>query len=129
MTGTTKIKQFLLGINGTIQKDNRLLNDRLCTIEHILPSSPKHWSNWYGFRDVDPEDWVQRLGNLTLMGPTDNKPGSKYNGDYSRKRESYDDSSIAVTRSLSRYDEWTPEAVTARQKSMARRALDVWSLA
>ena len=126
MTGATKLKQFLLGINGSRQHDVQLLNERLCTIEHILPKSPKHWGGWTGFKDVDGADWVQRIGNLTLMGPADNKPGEKYNAAFAKKRASYEDSSLTITRELKDYDDWTPAYIEARQRDMVKRAVRVW---
>ena len=127
MTGTAKIKQFLLGINGDLQSDARLLNERSCTIEHILPKSPQHWSGWTGFDSDSGADWVQRIGNLTLMGPTDNRPGAKYNASFAKKRENYEDSGIALTRKLSNYVDWTPACIEARQKEMVKRAIRVWA--
>lgn len=126
MTGDRKIKQFLLGINSIRQRDVRLLNQRFCTIEHILPKSPQHWGGWIGFKDVDGTDWFQRIGNLTLMGPTDNKPGDKYNASFAKKRASYGESSLAITRELKDYDDWTPARIEARQRDMVKRATIVW---
>ena len=126
MTGPAKIKQFLLGINNDLQQDAQLLNERLCSVDHILPKSPQHWIGWTGFNSDDIGDWVDRIGNLTLMGPTDNKPGPKYNGTFTKKRESYQGSGIALTRELRQYDDWTPSVVKARQREMAERAVRVW---
>ena len=126
MTGAMKIKQFLLGINSIKQRDARLLNGRLCTIEHILPKSPHHWSGWSGFKDFDEADWVHRIGNMTLMGPTDNKPGDKYNASFAKKRASYGESSLAITSELENRDDWTPHHIEARQLDMARLAVRVW---
>ena len=123
MTGARKIKQFLLGINGNA----RLLNQRFCTIEHILPESQQHWGGWTGFKDVDGADWVQRIGNLTLMGPTDNKPGEKYNAAFAKKRASYGDSSLSITRELKDYEDWTPADIEARQRAMVKQAVRVWT--
>ena len=126
MTGAMKIRQFLLGINGILQSDARLLNERFCSIEHVLPKSSQHWRGWTGFNLVDEADWVDRIGNLTLMGPTDNKPGPKYNGDFAKKRESYRNSGLKLTRELGEFTEWTPDTIEARQRTMAKRATDVW---
>ena len=103
LKGSPQIKQFLLGINSNMQRDARLLDARKCTIEHILPKSPEHWRGWKGFVGVNPSDWVHRIGNLTLMGPTDNKPGVKFNGSFSKKTQSYQDSGVALTRKLNEY--------------------------
>ena len=128
MTGERRIKQFLLGIAGHVQKDARLLNERFCSIEHILPKSPEHRSSWSEFGD-DGGDWVHRVGNLTLIGQTDNKPGPKYNGDFKKKRNTYRDSGLAITRELSDYADWTPARIEARQREMAKQAVRVWAFA
>ena len=129
MTGNTKIKQFLLGVNGEVQSDARLLDSRYCSVEHILPTSPQYWGDWPAFGGEDAADWVHRAGNLTLMGPTDNKPGPKFNGDFVKKCDSYQRSGVALTRDVTKYRAWNPEAVQTRQREMARRAVRVWSFA
>ena len=126
MTGATKIKQFLFGINSGLQRDARLLNAGLCTIEHILPKSKEHWSGWRGFDNVDAGDWVHRIGNLTLMGPTDNKPGPKFNGRFAKKCEFYKDSGIKLTRDLVQSNDWTPVTIEKRQRKMVELAVQVW---
>lgn len=127
MTGVTKVKQFLLGINSGLQRDARLLNEHHCSIEHVLPKSPEHWGGWTGFNEVDKSDWVQKIGNLTLLGITDNKPGPKYNSDFTKKRKSYQDSSVMLTRKLGEYDDWNPAKIKARQEKMATLAVRVWA--
>ena len=126
LTGSARIKLFLLGVNGSLQRDARLLSERTCTVEHILPKSPQHWGNWKGFERVDAGDWTQRIGNLTLMGQSDNRPGPKYNGSFESKRQSYEASAVALTREVANYTEWTPSAIEARQREMATQAVRVW---
>ncbi|MCY4610550.1 MAG: DUF262 domain-containing HNH endonuclease family protein [Gammaproteobacteria bacterium] len=129
MSGSTKNKKFLLGINGYQQKDFRLLNPRQCSLEHVLPESPIHWSGWDGFSDdgINASDWVTRIGNLTLMGPTDNKPGVKYNSSFEKKRPSYQESAIKLTRDLGKLAEWSPDHIRKRQKRMATLAVKIWA--
>ncbi len=127
MKDKKKIKRFLLGINRNIQHGARLLNEQSCNVEHILPESSQHWSAWTSFKDVDGSEWVNRIGNLTLVGPADNQPGPKYNGDFAKKRESYRGSEVALTRELSKHVDWTPTTVEARQRELAKRAARVWT--
>ncbi len=127
MTGTKRIKHFLVGVNSKLQPDAKLINERQCSIEHIFPKSQKHWAGWAGFENVDQSDWVQRIGNLTLMGVADNKPGDKYNESFTKKRQSYLDSSIKLTRELGEHDDWSPARIIAREKEMATYAADVWT--
>jgi len=126
MTGSTKIKQFLLGINGSIQRDASLLNERQCTIEHILPKSSQHWSGWTCFVDDDQQEWVEKIGNLTLMGPNDNKPGAAFNASFAKKCDSFRESGVAITREVAKYPDWSPKAIEERQRTMAKRAVRVW---
>lgn len=126
MTGQRKSKLFLLGINSAAQSDAAVLDEQHCTIEHILPHSQEHWTGWHGFKDVNCADWINRVGNLTLLGSTDNKPGSTFNGSFAKKRGVFRDSAIEITRELGTYIDWSPSNIEKRQKEMARRATEIW---
>ena len=126
MTGDSKAKQFLLGINADQRTDRQLLNERFCSVEHIFPKSPRHWSGWVEFENEDGDEWVNKIGNLTLLAREDNKPGEKYNSDFAQKLPIYSDSEIALTRKLVKYTDWSPSAIRERQKEMAKRAVNVW---
>ena len=129
MTGKRKIKLFLLGINAELQADSQVLNPDACTIEHILPEGAEHWAAWDGFADIDHGAWVYRLGNLTLMGPADNKPGPKFNGNFDKKLASYRNSGLALTRGVAEFSDWNPESIQSRQLEMAKIAVGVWKFA
>ena len=75
---------------------------------------------------MDGKDWVNRIGNLTLMSSGDNKPGSKFNSSFAKKRESYQKSSVAITRELASEADWTPRSIEKRQQKMAETAVRVW---
>lgn len=120
-------RQLLCGVNRAEQNEPPLLNEDKTTLEHVLPSAAQHWLTWRGFRDVDCTDWVDRVGNLTLMGPTDNRAGANFNRSFQNKIGSYERSSVAITRALREHREWTPEAVEERQDLIARQAAAVWA--
>lgn len=126
MTGSMKVKQFLLGINQELQQDVEILNEHVCTIEHILPQSPQYWNNWVNFGNVDPSEWVNRIGNLTLLARSDNKSKPKFNEDFSQKKAKYEGSSIALTRELRTHLVWGPGDIEARQREMVQSAIKVW---
>ena len=126
MRGNPKIKQFLLGINRDQRPDATALNESQCSVEHILPLSSEHNRQWTGFQGIDVNNWIHRIGNLTLMSATDNKPGSKYNSSLTNKQASYKDSSVAMTRQLMSEESWTPAAIEKRQQAMAQQAVRVW---
>lgn len=122
-----KMRRFLFGVNCAVQPDAELMSESACTIEHILPKSARHWPTWTGFGGSDPEDWVHRIGNLTLLGRQDNKPGDADNRDFDAKREAYSRSAIQDTRELAASTAWTPKTVAERQRKLAVRAVRVWA--
>ena len=127
MRGNQKIKSLLLGVNRVGRPDAVLLNEATCSVEHVLPTGDGHWQGWTEFSNVDPSDWAHRIGNLTLMAKVDNKPGTKFNGSFAKKVDAYRDSSVAITRELADVDTWSPDAIGRRQKTIAARAVQVWS--
>ena len=127
MRNSKKIKRFLFGINCDMQSDGDLMSESRCTIEHILPKAPRHWAGWGGFDSADREEWVHRIGNLTLLGRHDNMPGEVDNADFAAKRGAYSKSAVQLTRDVGAYEDWSPKCVTERQRKLAARAARVWS--
>ncbi len=127
MKGINKIKHFLIGVNSKLQPDAELINIRKCSIEHILPKSSTHWVGWTGFNGVDQTEWTERIGNLTLMGVADNKPGGRYNNSFAKKQQSYLDSSIKLTREVGEDNDWNPKKIMEREKKMVTHAADIWT--
>ena len=122
-----RLKIFLFGINSALQPNVQLLHQRGWTVEHILPRASQHWDNWTEFQHDDRRDWIDRLGNLTLLGPSDNKPGPIFNGNFANKRQIFADSEFALTRELIEYPNWSSDTIRERQKRMAELAVQVWS--
>ena len=127
MRDVKKIKRFLFGVNCGVQSDADLMSESRCTIEHILPKASHHWASWHGFQGVNPEEWVHRIGNLTLLGRHDNKPGDVDNCDFFAKRDAYSRSALQLTRDVGMSDNWSPRAVVKRQKALVREAVRAWS--
>ncbi len=109
-------KRFLLSVNHHMQSDSDLINEAHCTVEHILPKSPEHWADWKNFKEQKPEHWIHRIGNLTLIGQKDNRPGKSDNASFARKKEIFGRSAVALTRQIA-HEEWSPDAIAAKQKS------------
>ena len=125
MTHSPKIRAFLWGINNLQQSDSSLLSIDRCTVEHVLPKSDEHWVDWTGFSD-DVGDYVDKIGNLTLLGHEDNKPSKKDNADFSKKSGIYKDSALTITRDLTKHQDWNPQNVASRQKELIDAAIKVW---
>lgn len=129
MRGNQKIKALLLGINREDRPDADVLNDLNCSVEHVLPKGGEHWPGWTNFDKVDPTDWVHRVGNLTLLGKGDNRPGGRFNGSFDEKRDIFAESSVAITRKIAEGMSWSPGEIEKRQRQIAKLATKVWSFA
>ena len=122
-----RIKRYLFAVNCNMQRDGDLMNESQCTIEHILPQSPRHWAGWGGFNESEPSEWVHRIGNLTLLGRHDNKPGESDNRDFLAKKSACSGSVIQISREVGACDDWSPREIAERQRRLADHAVQVWS--
>jgi Protein of unknown function (DUF1524) len=93
-------------------------------IEHILPQDPKEWK----LSKKEVKDYVNRLGNLTLIskkinGPMGNKP-------LEEKVKLFKDSTLNINNELlekfkSLDYKWDEKEIDNRQREMAEYAYDV----
>ncbi|MFJ9088559.1 DUF262 domain-containing protein [Streptomyces sp. NPDC102384] len=95
-------------------------------VENIYPAKPDA-----GLKLEDHDNWVSRLGNLTLL--TGRRDRSNSNLPYPEKEPAYDGSSMLVssrTQVGALWDfgasRWRVEGIVERQERLARIALDVW---
>ena len=125
----TKAKRFLLGLAYHQQPDDiAIINERRYTVEHILPESDTHLSGWSNFDQRAHADNIYSIGNLTLLGSADNKPGTAFNGSFSEKKDIYRDSIISLTQEISKIPDWSIDEIQKRQKRLAKLAAKVWEL-
>lgn len=94
-------------------------------LEHILPKKPE--MNYPKFSEEVYEQYLKRLGNLTIMNTKLNN--KQKNVKFENKKKEYQKSDIEITKSLSTYDgDWCPEYIEQRQSELAEIALKVWSI-
>lgn len=103
------------------------------TVEHILPQKVDSKSN-YGEKWLkefaNPEQcelYLNRLGNLTLLGPVGQANASNKSFDlkkqvYQKKTDMY------MSRELIKYDEWNVKNIEERQKEMSRKIVNIFTL-
>lgn len=92
------------------------------SIEHILPESPTE--GWQAsFANTPIEDMVYRIGNLAPLEPSLNRQVG--NEPYSVKQDAYRQSVYHLTRNVLA-EEWTADALAARQRQLAQRATHIW---
>lgn len=105
------------------------------TIEHILPKNPdKSWAASYDLDNKEHKDYINRIGNLTLLSKKLNpKLGNKSFEEKVTHMEGYKQSDVNLTQQLvSDYYEkcvkWKKSAIEQRQKDLAKIALKIWKI-
>lgn len=118
------IRYLLRELENFEEREIRVNEDNMKVhIEHIMPKSPKKGA-WGHIIKEDHEQYLQRLGNLTLLG--DEKNQSASNADFERKKGIYKDSKIMMTNDLTKIKTWTIKDIEKRQKDLANKAVKVW---
>lgn len=107
----------LNNIETDIKRDNNKIH-----IEHILPQKP---TDWHISEDIH-EQYVHRLGNLTLLGDEYNKECT--NSTFDVKKEIYKQSNIDLTKDLLVYEDWNEYKIRDRQSDLADKAMKIWKV-
>lgn len=87
-------------------------------LEHIYPQNPIA-GKW-----ADHDQWVYRLGNLTIMSRRLNT--TVKNSDFAAKKPLYAQSDILITRELDAEAAWDQAAIDRRQDRMLANATAIW---
>ncbi|MFJ9809830.1 DUF262 domain-containing protein [Streptomyces sp. NPDC101158] len=95
-------------------------------VEHIYPQSPAP-----EFKCDDHGQWINRLGNQTLLHGRKNRAAS--NKTYPEKVSAYDSSSLLITQDTgiqrlwdAERSVWRVQGIDERQAELSKIALDVW---
>ena len=128
MSNNTKALRYLFGINAHQEKGADALRIGGCSVEHVLPESPKHWPGWLGFEDVNPADWIYRAGNLVVLSQNENRGDEEFNASFANKSPGLAKSPLLMARTVAEdHDEWTPDAIKKRSKRLAVAAARIWT--
>lgn len=95
-----------------------------CHVEHIYPQTPKKpgWTRW-----SQHDEYINRLGNLTLLGSSINT--ALKNSSFTKKKARYKSSELELTKAVAEdYDKWNTKAVRSRQASLANLGLATWPM-
>ena len=122
-----KAKRFLFTINTHLQSDADTILYNQVTLEHLLPKGSDHWKGWQEFRENEHALYINRIGNLTLLGSDDNKSSNKGNADWKVKKSTLESSMFSINKYFSNIDDWTPENIEKRQEELAKLATKIWS--
>ncbi len=103
-------------------------SDRI-TLEHILPRNPdKEWKEYLKLNKMEKDDWVHRLGNMTILLGKVNK--KIQNIIYIKKFEYYKNggTSLKINEQFKTEDSWTGNSIDDRQLWLADLANEIWML-
>ncbi len=95
------------------------------SLEHILPKNPsEEWVKNCESGD-NLEDWIHRIGNMTLLSPRSNiSAGNK--GFDEKKKAYFQKSSFKITEQCLQYDKWNESSIARQQEWLAQQAKKIW---
>jgi predicted transport protein len=101
------------------------------TIEHILPQNPELSSSWRQALGPDwkqiQEQWLHRLGNLTLTGYNPELSDRSFLHKRDHQQGGFRTSPLRLNHGLGQLERWDADAIRARGETLVQRALEVWA--
>jgi uncharacterized protein with ParB-like and HNH nuclease domain/predicted transport protein len=101
------------------------------TIEHILPQNPELSAAWRQALGPDwakvQEEWLHRLGNLTLTGYNPELSDRSFQEKRDHKKGGFRTSPLRLNETLGQLERWDADAIRSRGETLALRALEVWA--
>lgn len=124
-----KIARYLLiKITERLLRGTDVGTDEDISLEHIMPQKPSlEWKKYIIKQNINHEDFIDRIGNLTLLtGPRNRGASNKL---FQIKcKEIYRKSFLPITKDICRYKQWNEEIIIERQKKLAEIAKNIWKL-
>jgi len=124
---TKKVARYVLEeLNQVMHSTGEERPDNV-TLEHIVPENPDEgWRHYLKKHNMDYREYVHRIGNMTLLGLEFNKNAGREL--FHKKLTMYKKSTLAITKPLLSYKDWTDKEITDRQKKFAELARKRWRL-
>ena len=101
------------------------------TIEHILPQNPDLSATWRKALGPDwaqlQEEWLHRLGNLTLTGYNPELSDRPFTDKRDHQEGGFRTSPLRLNKGLGQLEGWNAEAIKNRGARLAEWALTVWA--
>lgn len=96
------------------------------TLEHIMPQEVGEWKDELKkIKNNTQEEYlrhIKRLGNMALLSSTNNRVCS--NSKFSKKKDTYKESSFKTTREVCTYTEWDYETIDERTNELLKLVKD-----
>lgn len=119
---TKQTRYLLTEFENLYSKTEKIVNSESIHIEHIMPRSNDIWK----YDDEMHKLYVNRFGNLTLLGPEYNSVAS--NKLFADKLKQYEQSQIQVTKDLLVHESWGKNSIELRQLELANKAINIWPI-
>lgn len=100
------------------------------TIEHVMPQNPDLSDEWKeelgeNWQEVQ-EKYLHTIGNLTLTGYNPELSDHSFSEKKEHEPGGFRDSRLRLNDSLLRVQKWNEDAILARAKKLAEKALKIW---
>jgi uncharacterized protein with ParB-like and HNH nuclease domain len=115
--------------NHISQKKEKTVNpdDKTLTLEHILPQNfGKIWNSYFT-KGYEPADYVDRIGNLTLLTQKINSDAADKSFP-DKQQIAFQSSDLLLNSELMKLSKWGEPEIESRQDALAKIALEVWKL-
>jgi len=124
-------KAVLLRIEMEQQDDSveKIFNGSI-TIEHVLPQTmtDKYWTA--RFTADEHQNWVHKLGNLTLLSGSKNS--NAQNSDFDKKKVVFNERnkkvSFDLTKEVCQKSNWSPLIIKNRHEELVDEAIKIWKI-
>lgn len=124
-----KLARYILEkIENFIDVDKEKFSNKI-TVEHILPKTlNKEWEEYVNKNNMDPEEFVNRLGNMTLLSEKVNR--KTQNDFFIKKRDEFyiKMTKLKINEPLKNIESWTSMDIETRQEWFARHAVNIWKI-
>ena len=118
-------KYILAKLEIYFEGSNIDLYDKNVTIEHILPQNPNE--DWVvEFDNVNYQDYIYRIGNLTLLESSKNKLAERKS--FKEKQDIFATSAYKLAQNVINKTNWNIRTIADRQTTMAKGAKTIWKI-
>ena len=97
-------------------------DERVINLEHILPHNPG--TSWPSIDDETASAFWRRIGNMVILQAKKNSAIG--NGPFSEKKAVFAESAFFLTKDVAKYNAWGPGEIAARQRELAKLAVETW---
>jgi len=109
------------GKEQVVNSDSKQVN-----LEHVLPQSlPAFWRSSFS-QGFNPDDYVYRIGNLTLLTQKANSNAGE--ASFADKKPVLSSSTLPLNEVFKTINEWAQVEIDRRQVEMAKLALEIWRI-